>query len=115
MSRSSTKFPKELTLSDAVRMFVTHHEVEGKSPLTIDWYKRRLGRFILYTGDIPVRELNLEHGQRFVLHLSKRNKYADHPKQKERQEPISRAPLSCGISASMIIRSGGSDATKSST
>ena len=94
MSRSSTKFQKELTLSDAVRMFVTHHAVEGKSPLTIiDWYKRRLGRFILYTGDIPVRELNLEHGQRFVLHLSKRNKYADHPKQKERQEPIGRATL----------------------
>ena len=35
----------------------------------------------------------MEHGQRFVLHLSKRNKYADHPKQKERQEPIGRATL----------------------
>lgn len=93
MGRSKSKARKELTLTESVQLFILAQEVEGKSPLTINWYQLRLGRFIQFTGDILVSDLSLEHGQRFLLHLSKANKYAGHPKQKERQEPISRATL----------------------
>ncbi len=93
MSHPKTRKRKVLSLSEALNLFLTRLEVEGKSPLTTLWYRRRLNRFIAFAGDLPASQLSLDEGERFVLFLSKRGKYPDHPKHQQGEEPMSRATL----------------------
>ncbi len=93
MSHPKTRKRKVLSLSEALNLFLTHLEVEGKSPHTTLWYRRRLTLFIAFAGDKPASQLALDDGEGFILFLSKRGKYPDHPKHQQEDDPMSRATL----------------------
>lgn len=93
MSTSKATRRKVLNLSTVLKLFVTQMEIEGKSPYTTTWYGHRVNRLIAFVGDKPVSDLALDDAERFVLHLTRRGKYPDHPTQKQREEPIARATL----------------------
>lgn len=68
---------KTLLLSEALNLFLTQKEIEGKSPDTLVGYRSKVRAFIDFAGDIPINQFTHELATQYILATSKRNRYAD--------------------------------------
>jgi len=84
---------KMQTLSEALRVFLIEKEVSGRSQATLGFYKGKIEMFVAFVGDKPVKDLTLQDGQNWVLHLRSRHKYSNHPNRLEMQESMTTATL----------------------
>ena len=55
------------TLSEQVEGFLTRLAAEGKSPLTIDCYRRDLARLAVFAGDVPAAGITADLLARFLV------------------------------------------------
>ena len=88
-----------MLLSDVLQIYIMDKTVAGRRPKTIAWYQIELERFIEFAGDKPVADLNLEDGQKWVLHMMQANRYEGHPNRKEIQGPVSVSTINGRIRA----------------
>jgi site-specific recombinase XerD len=69
----------ELTLPRAINNYMTAITLEGKSPKTILWYRRKLTRFATFMQDggtsAKVRSLTLDDERSFIKSLSGGQRY----------------------------------------
>jgi integrase/recombinase XerC/integrase/recombinase XerD len=73
----------ETTLTEAIDYYLTALALEGKSPETIVWYRKKLTCFAVFTQDggepARVSALSIEEGRAFVKSIMERKtKYANH-------------------------------------
>ncbi len=68
---------KEVFLSRARDIFLFDCRVAGMNPETIHVYRKVLGLFIAFTGDVQVQDLQPDHVQLYVAHLSDGPKEGD--------------------------------------
>ena len=92
-SRTLSEGRKPMNLSEAMQVFLVQKQVDGLSKRTIDFYRGKIEMFIAFTGDKPLKDLTLQDGQQYVLHLESRPRYAGHQFKKPQTEPMSRATL----------------------
>jgi len=91
--RSFSEGKKMVLCSEALRAFVIQKQVDGLSHRSVEFYQGKLAMFVAFVADKPVRDLTLQDGQNWVLHLASRNRYVGHPNKKEVAEPMSKATL----------------------
>ncbi len=96
---------KMVLCSEALKAFVIQKQVDGLSPRTVDFYNGKIRMFVAFVSDKPVRDLTLQDGQNWVLHLGSRNRYVNHPFKKEVPEPMSRATLRGYVRALKVFAS----------
>jgi site-specific recombinase XerD len=84
---------KTMNLSEALKVFLIQKQVDGKSERTTEFYQGRIGMFIAFATDKLLKDLTLQDGQAFVLHLASRPRYDGHPFKKPQTEPMSKATL----------------------
>jgi len=83
-----------LLLSEALNLFLTQKEIEGRTPDTLAFYKGKIGAFITYAGDIPVTSFTSELATEYILATSKRKKYdLDHPRHKVGDTTVKRSTV----------------------
>jgi site-specific recombinase XerD len=92
-SKSFSEGKKMVLCSEALKAFVIQKQVDGLSHRSVEFYQRKLSMFVAFVIDKPVRDLTLQDGQNWVLHLSSRNRYVGHPLKKEVAGPMSKATL----------------------
>jgi hypothetical protein len=78
---------KMLLCSETLKGFVIQKQVDGLSPRSVDFYRAKIAMFIAHVADKPVKDVTLQDGQTWVLHLASRNRYVKHPFKKEVAEP----------------------------
>lgn len=73
----------EITLQQAISLFIVAKETEGRSRKTTEWYRNMLERFGEQTEDGPdglLRKVGIEQARNFVASLqSKESRYENHP------------------------------------
>ena len=84
----------ETTLTEAIDYYLTALALEGKSPETIVWYRKKLTCFAVFTQDggepARVSALSIEEGRAFVKSIMERKtKYANHVLRAEVMEGLS--------------------------
>jgi len=80
----------ELTLDKLLSLFLATKQIEGKSASTLDWYRKRLGKFLAYFEDGRIADLTLNNARSFVAHLQDRETlYDGHPITPEREGKLS--------------------------
>jgi site-specific recombinase XerD len=92
-------------LSEALRVFLIEKEVSGRSQATLGFYRGKITMFVAFVGDKPVKDLTLQDGQNWVLHLRSRHKYNDHPHRLEMDESMSTATLRGYVRAIKVFAS----------
>lgn len=92
-ARSISEGKKMVLCSEALSAFVIQKQVNGLSSRTLDFYEGKLSMFVAFVADKPVRDLTLQDGQNWILQLSSRNRYTNHPYKKEIAQPMSKATL----------------------
>lgn len=68
-----------ITIKSALELFLLDRELKGNTLKTIDNYKQQINYFIDYTGNIQVTEIELQTLKEYQLHLSKKDRYDNHP------------------------------------
>jgi site-specific recombinase XerD len=96
---------KMQTLSEALRVFLIEKEVSGRSQATLGFYKGKIEMFVAFVGDKPVKDLTLQDGQNWVLHLRSRHKYSNHPNRLEMQETMTTSTLRGYVRAIKVFAS----------
>ena len=92
MAEKSFSMGKKMVLcSEALKAFLIQKQVDGLSSRSIAFYEGKVSMFVAFVSDKPVRDLTLQDGQNWVLHLASRNRYVGHPLKKEVAEPMSKA------------------------
>jgi site-specific recombinase XerD len=79
-----------VTIPEALAAYRIYAQAEGKSPKTIQWIMSSVTYFSEFLG--PKKEIADITGddlRRFIIHLQQRPKFANHPYNKPRKEPIS--------------------------
>jgi len=84
---------KAMNLSEAMQVFLLQKQVDGKSGRTSEYYRSKVQMFIAFVGDKLLRDVTLQDGQEYVLHLASRPRYEGHPYKKPQTEPMSKASL----------------------
>jgi len=82
-----------MNLSEAMQVFLLQKQVDGKSGRTLEYYRSKVQMFIAFVGDKLLRDVTLQDGQEYVLHLASRPRYEGHPYKKPQTEPMSKASL----------------------
>jgi site-specific recombinase XerD len=78
------------TLSSLVDVFASTKLTEGKSKVTVSWYRDMLARFVTWSGDGKLTELTLQNARAFIGHLqAKKERYEDHPMSKKKAGGLS--------------------------
>jgi len=69
-----------LRLSKGLGQFVQARTAEGVKESTLDWYQKRLGRFVSWTGDAALETVDVWTIRGFLTSLRTRERrYEDHP------------------------------------
>lgn len=68
-----------ITIQSALELFLLDRELKGNTLKTIDNYKQQINYFIDFAGNIEVNEIELQTLKEYQLHLSKKDRYDNHP------------------------------------
>ena len=83
----------EVTLDTLIDLFAATKETEGKSQMTVKWYRGMLTTFAKFVGNgesARVSDLTVHDARAFVAHLQERKaRYVDHPLSQEMQGGLS--------------------------
>jgi site-specific recombinase XerD len=80
-------------LEKLVLQYEAFNRSEGKTPLTVRWYRSILGQFVDYLRAQNIEPVlgNVDVGvvREYILYLQRRNRYDDHPCTPEQEEMVS--------------------------
>jgi integrase/recombinase XerD len=77
-------------LDEAIESLLLATEANGRSPQTVEGYRRKLKPLQTFLGNVPVEEITVNDLRRYIVHLKERStRWADHPKHQEREGGLS--------------------------
>lgn len=79
-----------MLLEEAIQMLLIATQVEGRSPHTVEWYRRRLTPLVNFLGNVPVEQITAHDLRQYIAHLQgQKTRWSNHPKHKEREGGLS--------------------------
>jgi len=79
-----------MRLTEAIEQLLISTKADGRSPQTVEGYRRKLRPLVAFLGDVLVEEVTTYDVRRFIVHLQERaTRWADHPRQREREGGLS--------------------------
>lgn len=90
---SHRKENMKLEIPQAIDYFVTAMTLEGKSPYTVLWHRKKLPAFAKFSQDsgcsLKVVDLTVEDARAFIKHLMERTtRYTDHVMRHEQESGV---------------------------
>jgi site-specific recombinase XerD len=83
-----------LRLSEALELFLEARTAEGAKDASLVWYRKRIGRFVSWAGDVELEAVEVGTIRGFLVSLrSKTRRYVNHP---------SKSPIEGGLSPATI-------------
>jgi site-specific recombinase XerD len=84
----------EMTLEQAIDLFLATKQTEGRSPKTIRWYHDMLTRFSEYLASPKLQDVSVDQARLFIASLQeKTSKWDDHPWSGSREGKLSALTL----------------------
>lgn len=79
-----------MRLLEAVDAFLTATRADGRSPKTVDSYRRKLKPLTDFLGDVPVEAITADDLRKYITDLmDRRTRWREHPKHREREGGLS--------------------------
>jgi integrase/recombinase XerD len=79
-----------MLLDEAIESLLLATEANGRSPQTVEGYRRKLKPLQAFLGNVPVEKITVNDLRRYIVHLKERStRWADHPKHQEREGGLS--------------------------
>lgn len=79
-----------MLLEEAIRTLLIATQVEGRSPQTVEWYRRKLTRLVNFLGNVPVEQITAHDLRQYIAHLQgQKTRWSNHPKHNEREGGLS--------------------------
>jgi site-specific recombinase XerD len=89
-----------MLLSEAIEALAIATQVDGRSPATVNSYRRKLKPLVAFLGDIPIKEITANDLRRYVVDLENRStRWADHPGHDETEGGLSEFTIAGHIRA----------------
>lgn len=85
----------QITLAQAVQNYLTVIKLEGKSPATIRWHRRKLKALLEFLQEgaeweLTVQEFNLDAARSFIqMLMDRKTRYPNHPKREQKKGGLS--------------------------
>lgn len=74
-----------MLLTEAIERLLIATRADGRSPGTVEAYRRKLKPLVDFLGDVSVEAITTDDLRRYIAHLMDQStRWADHPKHKER-------------------------------